>query len=315
MVIQNCNVVIFRQKLSIILPCASLSIAIFLSYVMKVSWNLKDCMNVLLIASLPLCLGFTLLRQRTVPAFAGFLAISGLIIMLSMIQAALALLGTRSPVPVADFWLAAADNLLPLSAIDIVILSNQLPEWAIRLLQQAYKQTALCLYLSLLILLLMDRQPMAWRQFLIWGGCFLLVSLLAFAAPALGVYSQLTAEQVDHLPKGAGRFGMQPFTEFRNASEPELSLGNIGSVTTFPSFHTVCALVVAQGWHGIRVIGPLAKLLASVIIISCVPIGGHYVIDLAAGAAVWWGVTLGIDRLESRQAAKRQTRSIAIAPA
>ena len=272
-------------------------------------------MNVLLVVSLPLALGFTLIRLGKVPVFAGFVTISSLIIAFSMIGAALALLGIRSPVPISDPWLASADNFLPLSAIDIVISSSQLPGWAIWVLKKAYAQTGTCLYVSLVIFFLTDREVLAWRMFLIWGWSFLVIALIAFAAPALGVFSQLTAEQVDHLPKGAGRYAMRTFHEFRNAAEPVLSLGRVSGVITFPSFHTACALVLAQAWHGIRIIGPLAKILTGVIIFSCVPMGGHYLIDLAAGAAVWWGVTLGVDRLGRMQVTKGSNISLTISPA
>ena len=256
-------------------------------------------MNVLLVVSLPLALGFTLIRLGKVPVFAGFVTISSLIIAFSMIGAALALLVL----------------LLGLPRLLVVISSSQLPGWAIWVLKKAYAQTGTCLYVSLVIFFLTDREVLAWRMFLIWGWSFLVIALIAFAAPALGVFSQLTAEQVDHLPKGAGRYAMRTFHEFRNAAEPVLSLGRVSGVITFPSFHTACALVLAQAWHGIRIIGPLAKILTGVIIFSCVPMGGHYLIDLAAGAAVWWGVTLGIDRLGRMHVTKGSNISLTTSPA
>lgn len=282
---------------------------------MNVSWDRDDCVAVLLFLVFPLGLGFALIRLGKVPAFAGFLTIASLIIAFSMIGAALALLGTRSPAPIADSWLAAADELLPVSAIDLVIFTRQLPEWTIWALKKSYVQTGPYLYLSLVVLLVTDRESMAWRLFLIWGWSFLVISLLALTAPALGCFSQLTAEQVDHLPKGAGRYAMRTFHDFRNAAEPVLSLGRVSGVITFPSFHTACALVLAQAWHGVRIIGPLAKILVGVIIFSCVPIGGHYLVDLVAGAAVWWMVTLAVDRLGKKQVTHSPNVAIAMSGA
>lgn len=202
-----------------------------------------------------------------------------------------------------------------MSAIDLVITTRLLPEWAIWALKKSYVQTGPYLYISLVVLLVTDRQLMAWRLFLIWGWSFLVISLIALAAPALGCFSQLSADQVDHLPKGAGRYAMRTFHDFRNSAEPVLSLGRVSGVITFPSFHTACALVLAQAWHGVRMIGALAKVLTAVIIFSCVPIGGHYLIDLAAGAAVWWIVKLAVDRLGKKQVVHSPNAAIAMSGA
>lgn len=311
----NDSLITYWQKLAAILPCIAASLAISLSYILDVSWDRDDCVAVLLFISFPLVVGFVLIRLGKVPAFAGFVAISGLIMAYSMIEAALALLGVRSPAPIADAWLAAADELLPLTATDIVIGTRQMPEWAIWALSKAYVQTGPYLYVSLIVLLVTDREAAAWRLFLIWGGSFLTISLMAFSAPALGCFSQLTPDQVDHLPKGAGRYAIRTFQEFRNATEPVLSLGHVSGVITFPSFHTACALILAQAWHGTRIFGVLAKMLTGVIIFSCVPMGGHYLVDLIAGAAVWWGVTLAIDHLGKKRVAQRLNAAIAVSPA
>lgn len=282
---------------------------------MGVSWNAGDCLTALMIAGTPLGLGLILSRLGKVPAFAGILTIFGLTLSLMLIGAALALLGTRSPVPLADSWLAAADQALPMSAMDIVRSVNHWPGWAVSGLYKVYTQTGLYLFVTLILLHLMGRERVAWRMFLIWGCSFLFISLLAFSAPALGCFSQMPAGEVANLPAGAGRYAVNAFTVFRNATDPVLSFDRISGVITFPSFHTVCALIIAQAWHGTRIAGPLTKLLTAAIVFSCVPMGGHYLIDLAAGAAVWWGVTFGVDRLGQFQAARSPTAEVAVATA
>lgn len=307
--------IIFWQRLAISIPCIATICAIILSYLLGVSWSYVDCVNVLLVASFPLAVGFNLLWLGRLPAIAAFVTISGLVIVLTMVEAAIALMGTRSPVPIADDWLAAADALLPVSAMDIIVGTQRLPSWAIWVLKKAYLQTGSYLFGTLIFLLLSDRTTLAWRMFVIWGWSFLLISLIAFAAPALGSFSQLSAAQVEHLPKGAGRFAMKTFHEFRNATHPVLSTGHVSAVVTFPSFHTVCALLLAQAWHGIRIVGPLIKVLAVLIVFSCMPIGGHYLIDLIAGAAVWWAVTLALDRYSKANAADVRKAEIALSAA
>jgi hypothetical protein len=303
------------QKYAAILLGLAVASAVALSFVLGVSWNGKDATNVIIVTGVPLILGYTLVRYAKVPMFADFLTLSALVLAFSMVGAALAMLGTRSPAPVADSWLAAADDLLFISAADLVVATNQVPGWVIWALKKAYIQTGLYLYLTMIGLLLMERQSIAWRMFLIWGWSFLLISIIAFAAPALGCFSQLSPDQVEHLPKAAGRYAMRSFLEFRNSDAPVLALGRASGVITFPSFHVACALVLAQAWHCVRVIGAATKTLTGVIIFSCVPIGGHYLVDLAAGAAVWWCVTMAVDRFAVAKVAPRPIASVALSTA
>jgi hypothetical protein len=297
------------RGLAYLLPCLATILATSLASAMGVSWDLHDCLIAVLVAGLPLGLGLLLAAFRQAPAVSGILSILGLTLSLMLIGAAIALLGTRSPAPIADPWLAAADRTLPLSAMDIIKSANRMPGWAIWAFRTVYSQTGLYLFATLIALHLTDRGSLAWRMFLIWGWSFLAISLIAFAAPALGCFSQLSADDVSHLPRGAGRYAVRAFNEFRHETNPTLSFNRISGVITVPSFHTVCALLVAQAWHGTRVVGPLTKLLSGAIIFSCVPMGGHYLVDLLAGAAVWWAVTAAVDRLAEPRA-KTKTGAI-----
>lgn len=297
------------QRAAYLLPCLAAILATGLAFAMGASWDRHDCLVAIMIAGLPLGLGLLLIRLGKVPAVSGILTILGLTLSLMLIGAAIALLGTRSPAPVADPWLAAADRTLPLSAMDIIKGTARLPDWAIGALRTVYSQTGLYLFVTLIALHLTGRGAIAWRMFLVWGWSFLVISLIAFAAPALGCFSLLSPADVAHLPGGAGRYAMRAFNEFRHATAPVLSFDRISGVITFPSFHTVCALLIAQAWHETRVAGPLTKLLTGAIIFSCVPMGGHYIVDLLAGAAVWWAVTIAIDRLVEPQV-KTMTRPI-----
>ena len=293
----------------------SASSALLLSYVMNVGWNLQELLQICLILGVPLTVGLMLLRHDILPCFSSLMTIFSLILLVSLIGGALAMLSTRSPAEVADPWLAAADNALPISAMEIVVETQQLPGWAISMLVKAYLQTGNIFVCTLIALHLLDRLQWAWRIILIWGWSFLAIALLSFSAPAIGCFSQLSNDEVAHLPTGAGRYAMRKFHEFRTAIAPILEIDRLGGVITFPSLHTVTAMMIAQAWHGFRILGPLTKIMAIVIIFSCVPVGGHYLVDLFAGMAVWWGVTLGIDRMIVSRAAASTPPSIVAAAA
>jgi hypothetical protein len=280
---------------------AAAIITILLAWLMNVSWKVEDCGTAAIIAVVPL-LGGMIIEQRTrFTALSNTLVSLGLVITMALVGAALALLSTRTSAPIADYWLMSFDRAVIVSAPKIVSTINQGPTWMIDLLRMAYERTGMFLLITLGALHLLGRHHVAWRMVLIWTLSLIMVSLIAFAAPALGCFSQLSAGDVAHLPRGAGRYAMRAFNEFRYDTNPVLSFNRISGVVTFPSFHTVCAILVAQAWRGTRVAGPLATLLAGAIIFSCVPIGGHYLVDLLAGAAVWWAVTVAADRLGEPQ--------------
>jgi membrane-associated phospholipid phosphatase len=57
-------------------------------------------------------------------------------------------------------------------------------------------------------------------------------------------------------------------------------------LVTFPSYHAVTAVLFAYGWLGVPVIGAAFFALNLVMLISCVPIGSHYIIDVVVGIAL-----------------------------
>lgn len=284
------------RRYAYIIPLVGAFLTIVIATLMDVGWQVAEADILLPVLAVPLALGIVLDRTRKVPAVATILLIIGLTIAMSIVGAALALLGTRSPAPIADFWLLGADEVFPWTAVEIVRSSTAWPDWTLRFLRFVYEKTGHFLLITLIALAMSNREARAWRMFVVWSGSMVAVSLLAFSAPALGCFVHLSDADVGHLPGKAGRYAMEAFNNFRFAADPTLSITHVNGVITFPSFHTVCALLIAQAWHGVRWLGLPTKLLTGAIIFSCVPMGGHYLIDLAAGAAVWWAVTWFVRR-------------------
>jgi membrane-associated phospholipid phosphatase len=112
-----------------------------------------------------------------------------------------------------------------------------------------------------------------------------LVSIL-FPAQGASVWMGLDALQGNGLPYGAGTYSAAEFGHFYSGGELVVRREDMNGIVCFPSFHTVMALVILQGF----VNSPLkwATLAWSALtIVSTVPMGGHYVVDLAGGVLVW----------------------------
>ncbi|MBA3666474.1 MAG: phosphatase PAP2 family protein [Sphingomonas sp.] len=158
-------------------------------------------------------------------------------------------------------------------------------------MKEAYEYTGLWLILTMIVMPLVGMRAQAWRLSLLWTASLIATALIAFLAPAYGSFSQIDPAAAVRLPGNAGRFAFDAFRHFRFADDPMLSIHSIAAVICFPSFHTICALLLVQAWWSVRWLLPVAVALAGATIVSTLPIGGHYFIDLPAGLVVWWGCT------------------------
>ena len=128
---------------------------------------------------------------------------------------------------------------------------------------------------------------------LIWQFCISLVLTCAIFVftPALG--------HVAHIGTG----WMKTLTMIRNGEWAALDFSHIEGIVSFPSFHTTLAilLVYAVRHHrwALAVLFPLNMLL----IVATLSVGGHYLVDLPAGAAVA-AISIAATRLLRQHLAK-----------
>ena len=57
-------------------------------------------------------------------------------------------------------------------------------------------------------------------------------------------------------------------------------------LVTFPSFHTSLAIITTYAVRGIRFVTLPVAILNGLVIVSTLPEGGHYLIDVIAGAII-----------------------------
>jgi hypothetical protein len=164
------------------------------------------------------------------------------------------------------------------------------------LLQQAY----FSLYYQGVLVFLVNSisRPGDRNGEIIWQFCISLALTCAIFVftPALG--------HVAH----AGTGWLQTLLMIRNGEWASLDFSHVEGIICFPSFHTTLAiLLVYAGRHHpwlLAVLAPLNMLL----IVATLSVGGHYLIDLPAGAAVAF-VSIAATRLLRQQLAKFRLRS------
>jgi membrane-associated phospholipid phosphatase len=210
--------------------------------------------------------------------------------------------GMRFRFPLQDRALAAADRFLGIDTPGLALAFAGFPQYS-EPLARLYDTTVPAVFLAAIGLSLYGKAQRVWELVLGYSaGLFICCTVSVFLpATANFVHAGLSAHELAGLPSGSGVFHMKAVHYFRDGQAMLVDAGKFAGVVTFPSFHTMMALIVAYACRGCGPLSPLAWLWAGLIIVSTIPIGGHYVIDLIAGAALWIVIVLGVRFWRDRQ--------------
>ncbi|UDL90274.1 phosphatase PAP2 family protein [Mesorhizobium sp. PAMC28654] len=106
--------------------------------------------------------------------------------------------------------------------------------------------------------------------------------------PAAGTYAyfQPLAEDFSNFTARAGMWHYEELMRLRSDEPVNLLVSRAEGLTTFPSFHTVLAIIVVYALRFIPVLAWPLGLLNAVMIVSTMPEGGHHLVDVLAGATV-----------------------------
>jgi membrane-associated phospholipid phosphatase len=201
------------------------------------------------------------------------------------------MVGQTFGLPLIDPWLAAADSWLGLSSKDVVGMIVAVP-FAARALYSIYFFSVVVLFLTGIALACLRRTERLWEFCAAYAFCLLTSTLCSAIFPAAGAFEQLGIGDTygAQLPYGSGIYHLTALKELRAATSVLINPFGLQGLVTFPSFHTSMALMTAAAWRGDRYLHWPMMLWNAVVILSTVPIGGHYLVDLIAGALLWLAV-------------------------
>ena len=121
-------------------------------------------------------------------------------------------------------------------------------------------------------------------------------------APALGAYHQLGIDPAidhPHIPLTLMNGAVPQILQLRGPA-PHVRLDDIEGIVVFPSFHTVLALLFAWAFWPVRALRWGALVLEAGMLAATPLSGGHYFVDLVAGAALavasLWVATHAVER-------------------
>ena len=225
---------------------------------------------------------------RPIPVFA---AVTGGIAVTTwslMMVGVTALAGLGLHAPLIDGALIRADASFGLNAAMFTDWVARYPVFA-SLLMGFYVSSIPLIFATVLFLALTGRDERMWAFCLSITGAAIVCALVSSVIPAIGSFTELNIPLSTRrlLPAGAGTYHLAALEAYRSGSLHVIDMTRLDGVVVFPSFHVIMALATAHAYRGIRLISPIAYVANAIVILATVPMGGHYFIDLLAGAVVW----------------------------
>jgi hypothetical protein len=205
----------------------------------------------------------------------------------------ISLVGLRYHARLIDVELAEWDQAVGLDVQTVIAWAADHPFWS-SLLAFSYDSSFSLLLALTVLLAFMRRFDQLWVLVFVFAATIVVSTSISVVWPAKGAFAfyDYPVSLLERLPHGAGIYHLQKFDYFRNGASPVVSFASLQGVVTFPSFHCCLALMTIFGTWGLRWLFPISLSWNALVIISTVPIGGHYAIDLPAGALLWLFATV-----------------------
>jgi MYXO-CTERM domain-containing protein len=157
------------------------------------------------------------------------------------------------------------------------------------LLALAYNSSFPLIFFTALWSAWCGRFERAWEVCAIFNLCLLAATICSAIIPATGpfYFLPIPTDVRSALPLDSGTYHLSHLFALREAGHFVIDPSQLQGVATFPSFHTALALMTAAAWRDTPWIRGPMFVWQALVILSTIPIGGHYAIDLIAGAGCW----------------------------
>ncbi len=236
---------------------------------------------------------YTIVRPR--PALAELGWFGALWTVFTLAGVILTYLGAATALPLADSHIADADAMLGFDWPAWVAFVQARP--ALEGVLHLFYDTLLLQIVGSIILFALLRRPDRNQELLVATGVALMLTvIIAALLPTLGPMVHFGHVAV---PAGDALY-VGDLRALRSGTLPPQRVVDMNGIISFPSFHTVYALLFTYAHRGIRWTFPVIAA-ANVVMIAAIPSEGfHYLSDVLAGAAVA-AATIAIMRLFARR--------------
>jgi hypothetical protein len=247
-------------------------------------------LKVVLVPGLLAAAGHGLISLKRPPAWApslafALLAVAQLQVMI-LLATPLTYIAASANLPIQDATLARLDQLLGLDWRAYYRFVQERPV----LTPYVYLGYAMITWptIGVPLLLVSTRHYLRLQQFIL--ACILTLvatALISSLVPAIGTYYEYgIAPDVAGFPASGYLTQLHELPLIRDGSLRKLDFNTMGGIITFPSFHAAAAVLSLWAFWAVWWMRPLA-LIANVGMLLATPlVGGHYFVDVIAGAAL-----------------------------
>jgi membrane-associated phospholipid phosphatase len=238
------------------------------------------------------------------------------IVLITVVMSPLTYVAAAANFPLQDANLLALDRALGLDWAAYVRFVDGHPllaDW----LSYGYTMIRWPLFAIPVVLVAAQRYMRLQAFTLAFGLALIATTMVSALVPAIGVYQQIGLDQASltNLHPQAYLDQVRDLAPVRAGALRELDLFALAGIVTFPSFHAASAVLYAWALWPVRWIRPIA-IVANVAMMASTPIdGGHYFVDLIAGAAVALLAIAAAKAFTSRVDAWRSADQLAAQPA
>lgn len=200
------------------------------------------------------------------------------------------------PFPFVDDELAELDGLLGLDWLAYTTWASHHP-WIVLAFQTAYTGLTLVTVtvFAILFVVIGSERARELCRLVFWTSLATTIIGVAFPARAAMDRFASTGLRLVFGPD-AGIYPIPYIAAARGENVDVLDLSQLPGLIAMPSFHTICGLLIVYSCRGHRLLWPIMIAYAMIMIASAPIMGGHYFVDLIAGALLTV-LAIAIDRL------------------
>jgi hypothetical protein len=196
-------------------------------------------------------------------------------------------IATSANLPLQDANLLAFDRAIGFDFRSYVSFINDRP-WLIYVLALGYRAIEWPIWLIVIALPLAGYYRRAGEFVCAFALALIVTTCVSTLIPATGVYGTMGLAPADfpNVMPQSYYDGMREIPALRDGTLRMLDLFHLGGVLTFPSFHAISAILYTWAMWPMRWLRPLNLLCNGAMLVATPVGGGHYLVDVIAGAAV-----------------------------
>ena len=196
-------------------------------------------------------------------------------------------LATAWAPPLKDGLLARLDDHFEFNWLSFLMALNEHPLCA-HVLVKAYESTSPLTQFTVVWLALRGcgERLSEFLALLSLSSLGLAIGMVLVPAAGAFVYFEPARNSFDNFTVGGEMWAfLGTFNSLRDGSLTTIDLAMVQGVVSFPSFHTMLGIITTYALRDTRALFIPAVIISGTMVVSTLPVGGHYLVDVLAGAA------------------------------